>query len=157
MAREIGVSERTLFTWKGEGCPTDAGVDAIRDWRTENKHPRKGGIGKRTPGERLALAELDEAEQRARVRKLEEMALYLQLKNDDREKDLIDGDEVRRQYAEILEVLHRTLEPMPEEFAASLPADWPASLRAMITERMRDKVELILRQADSTKIEGITE
>src|SRR5688572_11425365 len=45
----VGVSERTLASYKAAGCDLDRGAAFINRWRVENLHPRHGGLPSREP------------------------------------------------------------------------------------------------------------
>lgn len=154
-ARELGVSERTLSTWQGEGCNVWGTIESIQAWRTENKHPLLGGPKKRTPGERLALAELDEAEQRARVNKLEETAYYLKLKNDAIERNLVAAAEVREQVGEIKQMIADSLQKAADDAGELFPETLEPLTRQNLIESFRNKLERAKLELKHFRITGL--
>lgn len=140
IAAAAGVTVRTLYDDRQKGFNGSTG-DEYLAWRMDNVAPRKGGrasIGER--GREIAASDLDEAEQRAKIAKLEEEARAKQLANDEREGRLLERDDVVLQVAEIAAMVRSTLEKMPRE----LESEIPVAFRAQMLERLEDYVRLML-------------
>lgn len=149
IAEAAGVTVRTLYDDRQKGFDGSTGDEYLL-WRAANVAPRRGGrasIGER--GREIAAHELDEAEQRAKIAKLEEEARAKQLANDEREGRLLERDDVVLQVAEVVSMVRATLERMPNE----LESEIPASHRAQTVERLRDYVRLMLTRMSQHQFE----
>ncbi len=149
----FGCSDQNVYRWLKMGMPRGP-IEACREWVADNIAPN----GPPTVGERAAghprrrdhaAHELDEAEQRAKIAKLEEEARAKQLANDEREGRLLERDDVVLQVAEVVSMVRATLERMPNE----LESEIPASHRAQTVERLRDYVRLMLTRMSQHQFE----
>ena len=149
IAAAAGLTVRTLFDDRQKGFDGSTGEEYLL-WRAANVAPRRGGrasIGER--GRDIAAHELDEAEQRAKIAKLEEEARAKQLANDLKEGRLLDRDDVVLQVAEVVTMVRSTLERMPSE----LESEIPTTHRAQTVERLGDYVRLMLTRMSQHQFE----
>src|SRR4051812_4925756 len=79
-------------------------------------------------------------ERQARIRKLNAEAEAKELKNAQSRGELYPAEDVERDVAELTSLIRCRLESIPDE----LHTEWPLELRQEVTQRMRDKLHLIL-------------
>jgi phage terminase Nu1 subunit (DNA packaging protein) len=133
LAMEIGVSRQTLYTWGNEGCPLDDGVDAIREWRTEH-HPPPRAIADQA---KLARARLADAQ-----------AYAQEQKNLERDGQLLDAEDANLAVSELCNLIRARLEAIPND----LQTEWPPEVRQQVTERLSDKIHLILTEMSQWRL-----
>jgi phage terminase Nu1 subunit (DNA packaging protein) len=88
-------------------------------------------------------------ERQARIRKLNAEAEARELKNAQLRGELYEAAEVERQVAELTSRIRLRLESIPGE----LQTEWPAELQAVVTQRMSDKLHLILTEMSHWRLE----
>jgi phage terminase Nu1 subunit (DNA packaging protein) len=79
-------------------------------------------------------------ERQARIRKLNAEAEARELKNAQIRGELYAAEDVERDTAELTSLIRCRLESIPDE----LHTEWPLEFRQEVTQRMRDKIALIL-------------
>lgn len=151
LATALGVSSKTINDYVRRGCPTDS-PEAARSWKEENI-ARNGPptIGERSSGvvsRRYASHELDEAEQRAKIAKLEEEARGRRIKNDKEMGSLVYRDDVEQSATELTLRIKQRLEAIPIELEPEIPID----LRAQLTARWSEKIALILTEMSQMQL-----
>jgi phage terminase Nu1 subunit (DNA packaging protein) len=136
LARGAGVSERTLNTWVGRGCPRSS-VAAIDAWKLDNVLPRKGGPRKDRDGAgdqsqialqtRLNLAKASDAEESAKSKRLKRRLL---------QRKLMLITEGVREAGEIFTEVRAIIESIPDAVAK----ECPQQLRTRIYDVARNKI-----------------
>jgi hypothetical protein len=118
----------------------------VEQWRAANIG-RNGPptIGERANGisaRRHQSHELDEAEQRAKIAKLEEEQRKLKLANDLKAGALVHRDDVRLEIVEVMLRVKQRLQQIPRELESLMPED----IRPTLTRKLGSSIENILRE-----------
>lgn len=145
IAADLGVSRQTVQEWFRRGCPRDS-AEAVKEWRDKNIQARKGGP---QAGE-VAGGSLQERKTLAEIAKIDEEVRRKRLQNDELEGELVYREAVELDAAEMTGMIRARLESIPQE----LESEWPAEFRALITERLQDRVRLILTEMSHWKLGG---
>lgn len=152
LAIAAGINYRTLLGYRHRGC-TARTVEEIHAWREENV-----GYGRPTIGERMNGSDkkrdrdddgLDEEKLRQQIRKLDAEAREKELDVAEREGKLLNADDVELNVGELISMIRARIESIPNE----LETEWPPEVRAFVTERLSEKLKLILTSMSQWRME----
>jgi hypothetical protein len=134
------VSRQQLSRYKREGCPMTT-PEAVQAWRQAHKLSRKGVV-------LTADESLQERYVKSQIAKNEAEAESKRLRNAKTKSELYDASEVERCVGELTSMIRGRLESIPSE----LETEWPLEVRALVTQRMADKIHLILTQMSAWRL-----
>lgn len=137
LAAHYGVSRQTIYNWRDAGCPIGAGLPEIDAWLDANRSPELSGL------------DLKEAKLRGQVFKLQEEIREKRLDNDKKEGLLYEAKLVEQNVAELTGMIRHRMETIADE----LETEWPPEVRQVVTERLRDKIHLILTEMSQWRME----
>lgn len=151
LAEALGVSRVALNQWEREGAPVESvlerpveeAVAALKGWRATHKRPRF-----RDSVEPDADGDLQQQLLAAQVREKNAAAAEKEIKNAIRLGELYDAQDVELQVSELCGLIRTRLESIPSE----LESEWPAEVRAQVTQRMADKIHLILTEMSQWRL-----
>jgi len=135
LAKEIGQSRQTLYTWEKEGCPLDQGAEAVKEWR--NKHKSNG----HDASEHTLLLQV-------RARKLAAEAEAQESDNLRRKGQMYSRDQVELNAVEMTSMIRNRLESVPNEIVQELPID----IRPTVLELLENRVYLILTEMSQWRL-----
>jgi len=144
------VTLRTVQGWVARrgGKPFES-VEESLAWVSENIGRNGITLGDRKAGRfKTPKNELDEEEQRARIRKLDAEAAAKELKNAVMRGELYDAAEAELNVSEFAGMIRGELESWPDVEQT----EWPADVRELVTERLRTRIELLLRRMSQWRL-----
>lgn len=152
LAKSLGVSRVALNKWEREGCPVEDvlswslpdAVEFLRDWRRQHKLPRFQD--EREPDED---GDLQQQLLAAKVRDTNAAARKKEIENQLREGQLYEAEQVEQSVAELTGMIRHRIETIADE----LETEWPPEVRQAVTERLRDKLHLILTEMSQWQME----
>ncbi len=147
IAAELGITYHTLRSYRRRGCTAETAGE-VAAWRDENIGYGRPTLGERKNGSFKDGQDLDEQEQRAKIAAKEEEARHRRIQNDILEAKLYDADDVEQSVAELTSLIRHRIETIPDELQTELPPE----IRLAITERLRDKIYLILTEMSQWKL-----
>jgi phage terminase Nu1 subunit (DNA packaging protein) len=155
LATALKVSRQTLCNWREAGAPiADAcqlpladAIALLDGWRKNNKRPRFWSEAEAdedgTLQERLIASQ---------IRKHKADAVSKELKNAERQGELMDAEEAAQQVAIVLSVLMARLEQIPDEVRKELPLE----LREPVAQRVDELIVLALKEC-AAKLRGLAD
>jgi phage terminase Nu1 subunit (DNA packaging protein) len=147
----LGRSERTVTGYIRRGMPTDS-VEVASQWVADNiNNNGPPTIGERKAGltsRRIPKNELDEEEQRARIRKLDAEGAAKELANAVKRGELMNTDDANLSVSELCLMVKARLEAIPEK----VTTDCPAEMRPALLQRWSDEIHLILTEMSQWRL-----
>jgi phage terminase Nu1 subunit (DNA packaging protein) len=135
LAREVGKSRQTLYTWAEEGCPLDRGADAVRQWAQKHKSRDADNVN-----DRIKLA---------KARKIEAEAYRIELETAKIEGEIIETDVILREVSQALSTVRSELGDIPDQVIIDVPED----CRAIVHDRVGHYIWIALKRLSSTRYE----
>jgi phage terminase Nu1 subunit (DNA packaging protein) len=136
LAAHFGKSRQTIMEWRRRGCPVGT-IAEVERWRNENVKPQ---------------ASSDSLSRRERIEKLKKLRAERkerERKNRVAEGELYPREDVDLAVSELCGLVRSRLESIPQE----LESEWPADVRAIVTERLRDRLYLILMEMSQWRLD----
>ena len=145
-AKLLGVSERTVHSWRSRGCDigdSERGYDIVRikRWRADN-------VGDRY--QRTNATEADKRKLIAESRLAEERLRKLRYANEQTEARLLPREEVERRFVECVARLFNRIRTLPGRVADIAPAEVQATVERMLGEF----VPIVLKEASDAVLFG---
>jgi phage terminase Nu1 subunit (DNA packaging protein) len=156
LAKALNVSRQTLCDWREAGAPiaeacklsVPEAISLLDGWRKNNKRPRFW-----SEAEADADGTLQERLMAAQIRKHLADAEAKELKNAVLRGELVQRDDAQLALNQICNLVRVELEGWPD----SLQNEWPAEVRGLVTERLDDKVRILLTKLSQTRLEDGSE
>lgn len=152
LAAALGLQPSALTHWKNDGAPVEEwlewslseAVALAQEWRNNSR--REYNREKLDPD---ADGSLSQQLLAAKVRDTNAAARKKEIENQVREGLLYEAESVEQQVAELTGMIRHRMETIADE----LETEWPPEVRQVVTERLRDKIHLILTEMSQWRME----